>query len=77
MVTCGSDGIILAYRVGIEGLGNKLVYIHNSKESRTKGVIYSCVTVTTNNKIYAVGSVANSNERVFKEVLLDGTDNKK
>ena len=77
LVTCGNDGIILAYRVGMEGLGSKLVYIHNSKELRHKGIGYSCVTVTNNNKIYAVGSVSNSNERVFKEVLLDGSDVRK
>ena len=73
LVTCGTDGIILAYRVGMEGLGSKLVYVSNSKESRYKGIGYSCVTVTSDNKIYAVGSVSNTNERVLKEISLDGT----
>lgn len=61
LVTCGADGIILAFRVGMEGLGSKLVYVSNSKESRYKGIGYSCVTVTSDNKIYAVGSVSNTN----------------
>lgn len=77
LVTCGTDGIILAYRIGLEGLGTKLVYIHNSKETRLKGISYSCITVTNNNRIYAVGSISNTNERVFKEILLDGTESKR
>jgi hypothetical protein len=65
-VTYGSDGIILAYRMGMDGLGAKLVYIHNSKELRNKGIGYSCVTVTNNNRIYAVGNVSITNDRIFK-----------
>jgi hypothetical protein len=61
----------------MEGLGTKLVYIHNSKELRHKGIGYSCVTVTNNNRIYAVGNISNTNERIFKEILLDGSDVRK
>ena len=31
VVTCGTDGIILAYRVGMENCGHKLLYMHTSK----------------------------------------------
>ncbi len=77
MVTCGTDGIILAYRVGMENCGHKLLYMHSSKEPRTKGVSYSSVAITADNTIYAIGSIGNGAERVFKEIKLDGTDNKR
>ena len=31
VVTCGTDGIILAYRVGMENCGHKLLFMHSSK----------------------------------------------
>lgn len=77
LVTCGADGVIMAYRVGMENCGAKLLYLHSTKEPRTKGLIYSSICINYDNTIYAMGVMGGSNERVFKEVKLDGTDNKR
>jgi hypothetical protein len=35
------------------------------------------VAITQDNTIYAIGSIGNGAERVFREIKLDGTDNKR
>ena len=51
--------------------------MHSSKEPRTKGISYSSVAIHADNTIYAMGIISNTNERVFKEIKLDGTENKR
>lgn len=72
LVTCGSDGIIMAYRVGMENCGSKLLYFHSTKEPRTKGISYTSVAINPDNSIYAMGILGNVGERVFKEIKLSG-----
>jgi WD40 repeat protein len=31
LVTCGADGIIMAYKVGMENCGSKMLYLHSTK----------------------------------------------
>ena len=77
LVTCGSDGIIMAYRVGMENRGSKLLYFHSTKEPRTKGISYTSVAINIDNSIYAMGILGNTGERVFKEVRLNGEDSRR
>lgn len=51
--------------------------MHSSKEPRIKGISYSSVAITQDNTIYAIGSINNGGERVFREIKLDGSDNKR
>ena len=71
LVSCGADGVILAYRVAMENGGTKLLFKHSSKETRIKGVSYSSVVVGPNNVIYVMGVIGTTGEKVFKEMRLD------
>lgn len=51
--------------------------MHSSKQPRTKGVSYSSVAINLDNTIYAIGTIGNLGERVFKQIKLDGSDNKR
>lgn len=67
----------MAYRVGMENCGSRLLVLHNTKEPRTKGLIYNSICINPDNTIYAMGTVGSTNERIFKEVKLDGNDHKR
>ena len=73
IVTCGVDGVIIAYRVRMENCGERLMYSPSSKETRIKGVTYSSVAIGYDNTIYALGMISTTGERLFKEIKLDGT----